>query len=99
MTKSKKSISKSDSGNPWHNDIFNKVISVITIFGAGVGTGIFTNSNDHKIELMEVKQQYNEKLHDEINKYRDCKIEEQEKKISEINNTVQILKQVNENAK
>lgn len=99
MAKIKTPIFIRNSGKPWHNDLFNKVVAVITIFGAGVATGLFINSNDHKIELMQANQQFNEKLHEEINKYRDCKISEQDKKINELNNTVQILNHLNGNIK
>lgn len=99
MAKSSNSIFKSNSEKWWKNDLLGKIVSIGTIFGFGVATGIFINSNDHKVELMLAKQEYNEKLHEEINKYRDCKIDDQEKKITEIYNTVKILKDLNGNAK
>ena len=72
------------AGKAWHDDLLNKVIAVATIFGFGLTTGLFIKSNDHKIELMELKQQFHEQLNEQINKERDCKTEELEKKMGEI---------------
>lgn len=97
MAKAKPKNTNTNNVASWHNDLFAKIIAACTIFGFGVATGMFINHNDYLIQVMQIKQEYNEKVNEEIGKSRDCKIEDQEKKINEIYKSVEILnKSLNE---
>lgn len=77
--------------NPWKT-AFSAVFTIVSLFGIGYGVATHFCNQDFKIEKIELKQEYGEKVQNAINDCREGKMEKYEGEIKEIKATVDNLK-------
>ena len=77
--------------NPWKT-VIGAFISIVAIFTVGYTCAVHFCNQDFKIEKIEIKQDYGEKIQNAINACRDGKIDKYQEDIDEIKETVKNLK-------
>jgi len=77
--------------NPWKTT-FTALGSIVFLIGVGYAIASHTDNADFKIQKIELKQEYSEKLQNAINDCRDGKIAKYQDEIKEIKETVNNLK-------
>jgi hypothetical protein len=77
--------------NPW-KAVFSAFFTLATLFGIAYACASHFCSQDFKIEKMELKQEYNEKIQNAKDDCKDGKMEAYQKDINEIKETVKTLK-------
>ncbi|RAJ24984.1 hypothetical protein [Pedobacter cryoconitis] len=77
--------------NPWKTT-FTAFASIVSLIAIGYGIASHFDSEGFKIEKIELKQEYGEKLQNAINECREGKMKKYDDDINQIRATVETLK-------